>query len=102
MGNALVHPLNSFCANVPIFNPLKTLKNHTHSFIGDGAVIGNHDFLGGGTGGGGHNKLKCVINFAKIRGHHFPFIRNLRELTISALKIVTIFSLLFPFHLLLT
>ena len=101
MGNALVHPFNSFCANVPIFNPLKTSKNHTHSFIGDGVVIGNHDFfLGGGVGG--RNKLKWVINFAKIRGHHFPFIRNLRELTISALKIVTIFSLLFPFHLLLT
>ena len=55
MGNALVHPLNSFCANVPIFNPLKTSKNHTHGFIGDGLVIGNHDFFfvgGGGEWGG--------------------------------------------------
>ena len=51
---------------------------------------------------GVHNKLKWVINFAKIGGYPFPFIRNLGVLTISALKIVTVFSLLFPFHLFLT
>ena len=33
MDNALLHPPNSLRANVSIFYPLETSRNHTHGFL---------------------------------------------------------------------
>ena len=69
--------------------------------VGDGLSIENHKLERGKS----IHKFKWAINVPKLQFNtpsSLPFIRNLKVLTMSALNIVSIFSLLLPFDLLLT